>query len=468
MKKLILNFSFMIAAALLVVSCADLKEDIPAVPEVNVHNDGYIQPSSANFHGTTIKGMNWNLENCQECHASDYSGGLAEVSCLGCHNQSDGPENCTTCHGTFNGSGFTASAPPQGINDQTATTDPGVGFHFSHLSPYTTYSDNIRCSSCHNVPSEWNSDGHLDGDSQAEVLFGYTDADQGSPAYSFTQNTCSGVYCHGSFEYEKPSDYKAYGYLGTSITGTDATVNWTGTAAGLDCNSCHGLAPTGHIAANVNECYYCHEDVVNSSGLISDTDLHMNFTAESISENKLQQCDYCHGDRNGTPFPIGDPHAQHMDAGEVLNASLVECEACHTVPAAYDAAGHFDATDDTEINWGSIASLSTADPVYDFNTMSCSDVYCHGDFRNGNEDNVVNWAIGDEAVACGTCHGDPASGNPLPKTSAEGGNHPNVPSCQFCHSDVVADSDGDGTYEIINNTKHINGKINVFGGEQDY
>jgi predicted CxxxxCH...CXXCH cytochrome family protein len=119
---------------------------------------------------------------------------------------------------------------------------------------------------------------------------------------------------------------------------------------------------------------------------------------------------------------------------------------------------------------GFLSSKSTAGftPSYSTATGTCSNIYCHGNFRNGNPTNVVVWNVFTSAsAACGTCHGNPnrptLAERALPKTPAEGGTHPNVLACASCHGDVV-----NANLQIISVTKHINGKINVFGQERDF
>ncbi len=64
----------------------------------------------------------------------------------------------------------------------------------------------------------------------------------------------------------------------------------------------------------------------------------------------------------------------------------------------------------------------TPNPVWNRTTATCSGVYCHGDFKNGNyrllnPPPVPVWT-NPSSVHCGTCHGDPATGDPIP-----GGSH---------------------------------------------
>ena len=75
----------------------------------------------------------------------------------------------------------------------------------------------------------------------------------------------------------------------------------------------------------------------------------------------------------------------------------------------------------------------------------------HGNFTNGN--NFSPQYGGTEQAKCGTCHGTAATGNPLP-----GGTHTTVATCSFCHAGVI-----DANMNIIDKSKHINGKLDKFG-----
>jgi hypothetical protein len=55
------------------------------------------------------------------------------------------------------------------------------------------------------------------------------------------------------------------------------------------------------------------------------------------------------------------------------------------------------------------------------------------------------------SAACGTCHGLPPTGH----TAAT------LTTCVNCHSGMI-----DATGTITDKTKHVNGKINVFGQER--
>ncbi|AFH49543.1 Cytochrome c family protein [Ignavibacterium album JCM 16511] len=271
---------------LIFTSCSDMRVDVQPAPEVGVHPEGIINPKSSNFHGVLIQNINWKMNECQNCHAADYSGGITGASCLTCHTQPAGPEACNTCHGVFNNPNIIA---------------PNKGAHYKHL--YTASSGkSVECIACHIVPEQFKSVGHIDDSKGAEINFG-------------------------------------------SIALTETN----------------------------------------------------------------------------------EPGTQDYDAS---------------------------------------LSLFTPVPTYNKTSQTCSNTYCHGYFKNGNTENAVSFTVGSNGAKCGSCHGDAATGNPLPKTSAQGGTHPNVTSCNACHSGVV--DLVNGNWVISDPTKHINGLLNIFGQERDY
>lgn len=171
---------------------------------------------------------------------------------------------CTTCHGSA-----TNAAPPKDLKGNTTATTPTVGAHQAHLKA-STWHRAVVCSSCHVVPTEQTSPGHLDGDNIAEIKF-----DTLNPAGTFTKanSTCATMYCHGN---------------GRGNTGTIAF-----TAAGpLACTACHQTNGTGmsgrhrkHIDDENMKCSQCHKDVVSSTMTILKADLHINGAHEVKMDN---------------------------------------------------------------------------------------------------------------------------------------------------------------------------------------
>lgn len=195
------------------------------------------------YHKQYLQETNWKLDNCQQCHGENYSGGLTSPTCLTCHSKTDGPENCSTCH--FDG-----------------TIEKGNDFHQMHLE--TTSFSKVACSDCHLIPSQVNSEGHLDGNAGVELTFSgiattitnepgtegrITDlpALNPNPIFNKSEGSCSNVYCHGYFKNGNNENVVKYG-------------------DGFVCGSCHGDKDTGNPLpkgshTTISACYLCHSTV---------------------------------------------------------------------------------------------------------------------------------------------------------------------------------------------------------------
>lgn len=275
MKYLILSLTIILSSVLF-ISCSDLKEDIStSVPELTLHEDGVVNPTSPNFHGNIIADNNWDMKQCQQCHSANYSGGTAGSSCYDCHTQPGGPEACNTCHGEF--ADPLKSAPPRALDGSILTSSPGVGAHTTHLYE-NSIGKEIVCATCHKVPSSFSSETHLGNDDKAEIIFGELALHNGSnPNYSFTNNTCSDTYCHGNFTFYKDSSNYAFVYTAATMVGNNFSAKWNQVdGSQAECGSCHGLPPTGHIAATLTTCVNCHQGVVDNQGNIIDKTKHIN------------------------------------------------------------------------------------------------------------------------------------------------------------------------------------------------
>jgi predicted CxxxxCH...CXXCH cytochrome family protein len=259
--------------------CAELKDNLPPPTsgEIQVHPEGYADPASAVFHGNTVRDAGWDMRECQTCHGSDYSGGVAEASCRTCHESSAGPENCATCHGSTN------PAPPRDLAKNESSDLPGVGAHQVHLlGGNTVSSTQLACGQCHVVPGSVYVPGHVDTDLPAEVMMsgGLAQADPtppgGSPTYDTQTSTCASTYCHGNWSLSKASSANQFAFTADEMTGASYSPLWTGGGTEIECATCHGSPPTGHVAATLSECGGCHSGIVDPDGSISNTELHMN------------------------------------------------------------------------------------------------------------------------------------------------------------------------------------------------
>ncbi|MAT40123.1 MAG: hypothetical protein CL946_11025, partial [Ectothiorhodospiraceae bacterium] len=208
-----------------------------------------------------------------------------------------------------------------------------------------------------------------------------------------------------------------------------------------NCQSCHGVEFDGGFT----------ELSCNSSG------------CHVAADGGPKACYTCHGDFGArVAYPTTAPsHKVHLTL-ENGDGAVVDCATCHpSADGGYDDPNHLGGSnpDGVEVMLGGLAARQTngtvGSPAFDATAMSCANTYCHGNFTNGNNA-TVTWNGTDQA-ACGTCHGDPATGNPLPPSP-----HPPVESCVGCHGQTV-----DANQNIIDKTLHINGELNVFGSVRE-
>ncbi len=278
---------FLIASA-----CSELQEDLTKPEPVSVHSKGFAEPGSQNFHSHVFKYINWDLKHCIECHGSDYSGGVTGSSCLGCHNNTNGPEACNTCHGDFTDP--SRIAPPTDLDNNISAASKGVGAHVAHLYDNSLAAAS-RCSSCHDMSNPTEEKfvfAHIDG-LPAEMKFNAFADTEGNAGYSFDNLTCSNTYCHGNFKFAKAESAASWIYTEDFMTGNNFTPIWNkvdGTQAA--CGTCHGkiengqlvsALPNGHAGTySLNECANCHQGVVDSQGNIIDKTKHINGLANTF------------------------------------------------------------------------------------------------------------------------------------------------------------------------------------------
>ncbi|MCP5064651.1 MAG: hypothetical protein GY936_19620 [Ignavibacteriae bacterium] len=264
MRNKYLIIIMLILSSLLLHNCSEVEDEIVGTPILEgVHSDGFADMRSDNFHSFKLQASNWNLEGCKKCHAADFTGGTANVSCLGCHTGSAGPEACNTCHGVF--ADETRIAPPTDLANNLVTTAKGVGAHTSHIYE-NDLSLGASCFDCHpgNVNDGNYVQAHIDGLPAEISLAGYNNMD----------NSCGNTYCHGNFEFSKEESESQWAYTGSVIIGNNFSPKWTqvdNTQAA--CGTCHLLPPTGHINAGNDEtaatCINCHAATFEEDGSLN-------------------------------------------------------------------------------------------------------------------------------------------------------------------------------------------------------
>ena len=186
------------------------------------------------------------------------------------------------------------------------------------------------------------------------------------------------------------------------------------------------------------------------------------------------------GDTATTAHGVG-AHQKHLLTG--TNGKTVKCQECHTVPSSVFAAGHLDTPGPAEVVFNdTLARLVTGNgtfapsPSYDPASLRCNSTFCHGNwharkastpvqFQYAFADSVImganaspRWTGGSTEASCGSCHG-------LPPTGHIGAGALDVTTCgnSGCHPGVVDDAGN-----ILDKTKHINGKIDVLGTQVNF
>jgi len=209
-----------------------------------------------------------------------------------------------------------------------------------------------------------------------------------------------------------------------------------------NCTTCHGKDYAGGIAKVSCTTSGCHR----------------------AEDGGPEACYTCHGERDrGTNYPYWyATHGRHIDQGLSSSLNLV-CTNCHPAITGFDDPNHIGGSnpDGAEVvlnialaNTVTIGTSGT--PSFQQDGAGCANTYCHGNFTGGNNA-TVSWKGTDQAK-CGSCHGNPATGDPKPK----GQQHASFPStCSNCHSQTV-----DANNNIIDKNLHVNGKLNVFGLER--
>ena len=424
-------------------------------------------PGTANHHNAAA------ITTCSKCHAGTVNAaGVVNVA-GGLHVNGaidTSTLTCNTCHGnaTLVASGLqdtNVAAAPTGAGapdtyGNTTVAFNGVGVHASHV--LGTRSRPVLCNACHTVPG---TQIHKTGVVTAGTVVAREPLDHRRHHHRDLRrrgSTCSNTYCHGNF---------------AGGAGAVATPTWK-TAATLSCSSCHGAPPAltaaSHHPANTN-CAACHGAGNTATTVVAAT--HVDGTV-TLSRSG---CTLCHGDLTqtavantsaasapgfnasaadttgataATSAAVG-AHAAHL-TGTRWRATALACNECHTVPAAGDVAhatGVGSGGARATIAFGTLAKtggITTA--AYAGSTTAagtngagtCSNVYCHGNFKNGATTLAPSWLGGVAAANCGSCHGTPP-----------GGTHSANSACESCHAGYTATS--------VNLANHVNGVVDVIG-----
>ncbi|MDP2207206.1 MAG: CxxxxCH/CxxCH domain-containing protein [Bacteroidota bacterium] len=390
--------------------CSKLQKELPEPTSPTViHAKGWEIVSSENFHGKYLHKKEWQLTDCISCHGSDFSGGTSKVSCYTCHSSYPHragflQKNSPYYHGLY-------------LKSESWVTTSCQGCHGTDLSGGN---NGVKCATCHD-----------------------------SYPHKAGWKVAAQTTFHGKYLKDAQWDMKL-------------------------CTGCHGSGYDGGSVTNVS-CMtsQCH---VDASG----------------RKKSPEACNTCHGSfstkadsifawapprsvdgETATTFKGVGAHQKHLATGTFGKA--VKCSECHSVPNQTFVNGHLDSNLPAEVIMNdTLARLITANgllvpnPTYQTTNATCSNTYCHGNWRLrratstaqfGYADSVmvganrsVVWTGGTSEAACGTCHANPPTGHVAATLS----------TCGNCHTGIVNSSGA-----IIDKAKHINGKIMLFGTEKN-
>jgi len=413
---------------------------------ITIHKSGIVDQASDNFHGkSTLIG---DFSQCKSCHGSNFEGGVNSPSCSNCHKSIDVhktgivDQNSANFHGKYQ--------LKNGLTD--CSSCHGEGLTGGTQSP--------SCKTCH-ATIDVHKSGIVDANSpnfhgKYQLVNGFSGC-QSCHGNNFQggNNAVACTTCHSSITVHKDGiiDPNSAFFHGKFIKANGWNLK--------ECSSCHGSTFAGGTQSPTCTTSNCHN---SAQGPLA--------------------CNTCHGDFNNpsqinppkdldgntaTTFPGVGAHVKHLAA--FANGTNLACTECHTVPSDVFADGHLGTDGKAELNFGSFTN-KLGGSSYDFGTNRCSNTYCHGNFEflKSNASTVAQnqytadkmvgnnrspkWNLLDGSEAkCSSCHGksdtDPTPIGHVPYT---------IDQCVWCHSSVV---DASGT--IIDKTKHINGKANVFG-----
>jgi predicted CxxxxCH...CXXCH cytochrome family protein len=442
--------------------CGKLQEDLPAPdkPGSAIHEAGWNEPTSANFHGTVLHDGNYNYTKCVSCHQKSFEGGTSGVGCFSCHHSFPHKagwvdtvattfhgkylrlgmgqlSDCATCHGTgFDGgtSGKSCYTCHASYPHKTGWLDPvSAVSHGKFLK--TKNWQAAECASCHGS--------------------NFTGGTSGKSCF-----TCHATYPHTVF---------------AAASGHSAYLLTHGYPL-AQCKTCHGTAYTGGTVVNVScSSAGCH---VDNTGAVKSPEAcntcHGQFRALASDALSAAPPKSVLGDSLTSVRGVG-AHSKHLLSGTL--GKVVKCAECHVKPTTLFASGHIDTQLPAEVAFNdTLARLVTGSgtyvpsPGYNATALTCANTYCHGKWQmkksgsafayiftdsvmTGNITNDVLWTGGASEASCGSCHALPPTG------------HMTFPlnSCTNCHTGVV-----NGSGQIINQALHINGKANAFGAERAF
>ena len=421
MRKLL---ALLIIFSFCLLSCSEKKQPLT----VGSHPSDWLE-----VHGKmVVKDSSLSMQSCQACHGVDYSGGASGVSCYSCHVLYPHTKDWLTVgSATFHG-----GIALQSHNDKCQSC---------HGEDYKGGNSEVSCYDCHAYPHA------LGWQDENSVEF------HGKVSRELGKEECQA--CHGT--------------------------DFSGGSSGKSCFECHtyphkdGFAQPGSpnfhrgfikqsIKWDLSQCQACHgSDYTGGRVEVSCTTCH-------TSVGGPEACNTCHGNENNFAPPVDlsgntdisatgvGAHQKHVADTKIT--VLLDCEVCHTPVVNFSDATHIDDPPSPDIHFNTLATDSNRlTTVWTHGNATCSEAYCHGAFEFKKSESAYAWAYTDSVItgnqnpvvwtqtavedSCKFCHDLPPEGHVAAT----------INTCTICHGSVV---DANGV--IIDKTKHIDGKIDVF------
>jgi predicted CxxxxCH...CXXCH cytochrome family protein len=389
-----------------------------------------------------------------------------QSDCTSCHSHADAfkGKGCTSCHGSFAGSG------------NTITT----GKHTAHIDNASTLGANFGCADCH--AKSVISDEAIKSAPTAHQNGTYGDYSGARAGGSYAAGNCSNVYCHTNGKGGAPA----------------TPVNWATGPSITTCTACHGgdsggntsqagepvyvggnshIKHVGTTGANAT-CQYCHAGTMSGTGLNA-SGKHINrfinvtsgngksfgyaggtktcsnischsgggmFTAADVvwGTTMPADCTGCHGNEVNAATKLSGAHNAHLN--NAAAGGSFGCKDCHA-PTITDAGNRVIANANNHGN--TVVNYSGAKAGKNKN---CSNIYCHSNGK-GTYAVIPAWVGG--TANCQSCHATAAfSGSYTHATHLGKG-----ATCQQCHSATTTATD-----TITGAANHIDGTVNLLQG----
>ncbi len=389
-------------------------------PDTGRHITGWGSPA---VHGVSAKSYSDGFSSCQECHGSNYAGGISSVSCSSCHGV-----NAPHAPAPWRGGTYTHTTTDEGnapVCAQCHANGANSSRHPATPAPAGTAAgcfNNTLCHAAAGHPTGWDS----------PSVHGVSAKAAPNPATTSGFSACQE--CHGS--------------------------NFSGGTANTACSSCHGgSAPhpttwvtgtythTNTNTANATVCALCHTNGANSP-IAPPSPPATAGTAPGCFNSTLchaaPACGSCHGiPPAGSTFPdVAGSHAPHMSVN-----TAIACSTCHMGAGAGTALhenGIVDVILDTTYN------AKSGSATYNPSSLTCSNIGCHGGSRTQDATQAASgtstpgqtpiWGSGtiDVNTQCTACHVlGPSAGNPENNSYFSGEHYRHVyqagRQCTDCH-----------------------------------